>query len=424
MTAQAASSSGAGNRVIIAVAGVVMQVALGAVYAWSVFRDPLSQQYGASVTATNITFSITILALGCAAFFGGLWMNRSGPRIVAITAGVLYGIGVFLASFAGNSLALLYLTYGLLGGIGIGLGYIVPVATLIKWFPDKRGFITGVAVAGFGGGAFVTAFIAKYLVSSVGVFSAFAILGVIYLVMVVGAAFFIRNPPEGWKPEGWEPDTTERSDRSGVDYDLSGVLRTWQWYALWALLFLNVTAGISLITEAAPMAQQITGVNATVAAGLVSIISIANAAGRFLWAWLSDAIGRKWVFFVMFLLQAVLFFILPLVSVYVLLAIISFVIVSCYGGGFGTMPAFNADYFGPTNVGTNYGLMLTAWGVGGVLGPLLISRVIDTTDSYTLAFYIIAAIMVGSAIVAFIVRPPRRPEVADAGTGDTAEARA
>jgi MFS transporter, OFA family, oxalate/formate antiporter len=424
VTAQAASSSGAGNRAIIAVAGVVMQVALGAVYAWSVFRDPLSQQYGASVTATNITFSITILALGCAAFFGGLWMNRSGPRIVAITAGVLYGIGVFLASFAGNSLALLYLTYGLLGGIGIGLGYIVPVATLIKWFPDKRGFITGIAVAGFGGGAFVTAFIAKYLVSSVGVFSAFAILGVIYLVMVVGAALFIRNPPEGWQPEGWEPDTTERSDRSGVDYDLSGVLRTWQWYALWALLFLNVTAGISLITEAAPMAQQIAGVNATVAAGLVSIISIANAAGRFLWAWLSDAIGRKWVFFVMFLLQAVLFFILPLVSVYVLLAIISFVIVSCYGGGFGTMPAFNADYFGPTNVGTNYGLMLTAWGVGGVLGPLLISRVIDTTNSYTLAFYIIAAIMIGSAVVAFIVRPPRHPEEAGAQTGDAAEARA
>jgi MFS transporter, OFA family, oxalate/formate antiporter len=415
------SSAGAGNRVIIAVAGVVMQVALGAVYAWSVFRDPLSQQYGASVTATNITFSITILALGCAAFFGGLWMNRSGPRIVALTAGVLYGAGVFLASFAGNSLALLYLTYGLLGGIGIGLGYIVPVATLIKWFPDKRGFITGIAVAGFGGGAFVTAFIAKGLVSSVGVFSAFAILGVIYLVMVVGAALFMRNPPQGWRPEGWEPDTTERSDRSGVDYDLSGVLRTWQWYALWALLFLNVSAGISIITEAAPMAQEITGVNATVAAGLVSIISIANAAGRFLWAWLSDAIGRKWVFFTMFVLQAVLFFLLPLVSVYFLLALLAFIIVSCYGGGFGTMPAFNADYFGSTNVGTNYGLMLTAWGVGGVLGPLLISRVIDTTNSYTLAFYIIAVIMIGSAVVAFIVRPPAREARAGA---PQAEARA
>jgi MFS transporter, OFA family, oxalate/formate antiporter len=422
MASQAAgSSAGAGNRVLIAVAGVVMQVALGAVYAWSVFRDPLSQQYGASVTATNITFSITILALGCAAFFGGLWMNRSGPRMVALTAGVLYGAGVFLASFAGNSLALLYLTYGLLGGIGIGLGYIVPVATLIKWFPDKRGFITGIAVAGFGGGAFVTAFIAKGLVSSVGVFSAFAILGVIYLVMVVGAALFMRNPPEGWRPEGWEPDTTERSDRSGVDYDLSGVLRTWQWYALWALLFLNVSAGISIITEAAPMAQEITGVNATVAAGLVSIISIANAAGRFLWAWLSDAIGRKWVFFTMFVLQAVLFFLLPLVSVYFLLALLAFIIVSCYGGGFGTMPAFNADYFGSTNVGTNYGLMLTAWGVGGVLGPLLISRVIDTTNSYTLAFYIIAVIMIGSAVVAFIVRPPARESPAGA---PQAEARA
>ncbi len=169
------------------------------------------------------------------------------------------------------------------------------------------------------------------------------------------------------------------------------------------------------------MAEEIAGVNATVAAGLVSIISIANAAGRFLWAWLSDAIGRKWVFFVMFILQAVLFFLLPLVSVYFLLAVISFVIVSCYGGGFGTMPAFNADYFGPTNVGTNYGLMLTAWGFGGVLGPLLISRVIDTTDSYTLAFYIIAAIMIGSAVVAFIVRPPRAPQEAGARAEEGAE---
>jgi MFS transporter, OFA family, oxalate/formate antiporter len=277
VASQAVNNSGAGNRVVIAIAGVVMQVALGAVYAWSVFREALAEQYGTSVTAVNTTFSITIFTLGFAAFVGGLWMGRSGPRIVALTAGVLYGIGIFLASFAGNSLPLLYLTYGLIAGAGIGLGYIVPVATLIKWFPDKRGFITGVAVAGFGGGAFVTAFIAKALVSSVGVFPTFAILGVIYLVMVVGAALFMRHPPEGWRPEGWEPDTSERSDRSGVDYDLGGAVRTWQWYALWALLFLNVSAGISIIVEAAPMAQEIAGVNATVAAGLVSIISVATA---------------------------------------------------------------------------------------------------------------------------------------------------
>ena len=424
MASQAASGSATGNRVIIAMAGVVMQVALGAVYAWSVFRDPLTQQYGASVTAVNFAFSITILTLGFAAFAGGLWMARSGPRIVALTAGVLYGLGVFLASFADNSLTLLYLTYGFIAGAGIGLGYIVPVATLIKWFPDKRGFITGIAVAGFGGGAFVTAFVAKYLVAASGVFSAFAILGIIYLVMVVGAALFMKNPPEGWKPEGWEPEESESGDRSGVDYDLGGALKTWQWFALWALLFLNVTAGISIITEAAPMAETISKVSATVAVGLVSIISVGNALGRFFWAWLSDAIGRKWVFFVMFLLQAVLLVLLPFLGAasYILLAIIAFVIVSCYGGGFGTMPAFTADYFGSANVGKVYGLLLTAWSFGGVLGPLLISRVIDLTDSYTLAFYILAAIMLGSAVVAYIVRPPKRGSEAQAPQAEGARA--
>jgi MFS transporter, OFA family, oxalate/formate antiporter len=424
VASQAASSSGAGNRVIIAIAGVVMQVALGAVYAWSVFADPLAQAYGgASATAVNSTFSITIFTLGFAAFVGGLWMGNSGPRIVALTAGVLYGLGIFLAGFASNSLVLLYLTYGFIAGAGIGLGYIVPVATLIKWFPDKRGFITGIAVAGFGGGAFVTALVAKGLVSAVGPFQTFTILGIIYLVMVVGAALFMKNPPEGWKPEGWEPETTESGDSSEVNYDLGGALKTWQWFALWALLFLNVTAGISIITVASPMAVELAGVTATVAAGLVSIISVGNALGRFFWAWLSDAIGRKWVFFVMFLLQAVLFILLPILgTVYVLLAVISFIIISCYGGGFGTMPAFAADYFGSANVGKIYGLMLTAWSFGGVLGPLLISRVIDVTKSYTLAFYILAAIMVGSAVVAFIVNPPKRGSEASAPQTEGARA--
>jgi OFA family oxalate/formate antiporter-like MFS transporter len=401
-----------------------MQVALGAVYAWSVFREALTQQYGASVSAVNFTFSITIFTLGFAAFAGGLWMARSGPRIVALTAGVLYGLGIFLASFAEGSLTLLYLTYGLIAGAGIGLGYIVPVATLIKWFPDKRGFITGIAVAGFGGGAFATALVAKSLVASSGVFSAFSILGIIYLVMVVGGALFMKNPPEGYRPPGWEPDTDGSGDASGVDYELGGALKTWQWFALWALLFLNVTAGIAIITEAAPMAATIAGVSATVAAGLVSIISVGNALGRFFWAWLSDAIGRKWVFFTMFLLQAVLLVLLPFLGAasFLLLAILTFIIVSCYGGGFGTMPAFTADYFGPTNVGKVYGLILTAWSFGGVLGPLLISAILDSTKSYTLAFYILAGIMAASAIVAFIVRPPRRGSESSAAQPERAKA--
>src|SRR4028119_426211 len=205
MASQAASGSGGGNRVIIAIAGVVMQVALGAVYAWSVFREPLATAYGgASVTAVNTTFSITIFTLGFAAFAGGLWMGRSGPRIVALTAGVLYGLGIFLAGFAEGSLVLLYLTYGLIAGAGIGLGYIVPVATLIKWFPDKRGFITGIAVAGFGGGAFVTAFVARGLVASSGVFSAFSILGVVYLGMGGGGGGGWKHAPAGARtPRAW-----------------------------------------------------------------------------------------------------------------------------------------------------------------------------------------------------------------------------
>jgi OFA family oxalate/formate antiporter-like MFS transporter len=398
------------NRWVIAIAGIVMQVALGAVYAWSVFRVPLAEAYGGntSVSAVNTTFSIAILSLGFAAFFGGLWMGRSGPRIVALTAGVLYGIGIFLASFAGQSLFILYLTYGLMAGIGIGLGYIVPLATLIKWFPDKRGFITGLAVAGFGAGALLTAPIAKVLVQSVGLFPTFRILGILYFVMVVGAALLMKNPPQGWKPEGWEPDTTDRADRSGVDFELGGALKSWQWYALWAMLFLNVSAGIAIIAEADPIAQKIAGVGPATAAILVSLISVGNGAGRFLWAWLSDAIGRKWVFLVMYLLQAVLFILLPIVGAsFFLLAAIAVIIVSCYGGGFGTMPAFNADYFGPTNVGKIYGLMITAWGFGGVLGPILISYIIDSTGSYTAAFYIIAGILLVSSILPFIIRPPK-----------------
>ncbi len=420
-----AANQNVSNRWLIATAGVLLQVALGAVYAWSIFRKPLTDAYGASVSEVNLTFSITILSLGFAAFAGGLWMARVGPRTVAITAGILYGGGVFLASFAGNSLFVLYLTYGLMAGIGIGLAYIVPIATLIKWFPDKRGFITGVAVAGFGGGAILTTLIAQALVTRMDVFAGFAILGIIYLVMVVGAGFFMKNPPQGWRPEGFEPETEESSERSGVDYELGGALKTWQWYALWAILFLNVTAGIALISEASPAAQEISGVDATVGASLVIIISVGNAAGRFLWAWLSDAIGRKGVFITMFLLQAVLFLLIPIIGAsYALLAILAIVIASCYGGGFGTMPAFNADYFGSANIGKIYGLILTAWGFGGVLGPLLISRVVDATGAYANAMYILAGLMVISTIVPLIIRPPKAPQESGAGAPSGAEARA
>lgn len=400
------------NRWLIAAAGVVMQIALGAVYAWSVFRTPLVEGFGWSISQVTLTFSITILTLGFAAFVGGLWMARVGPRTVGIVAGVLYGLGVFLASFSSMGLWMLYLSYGLLSGIGIGLGYIVPVATLVKWFPDKRGMITGIAVAGFGAGALITAPVATRLIQTVGVLTTFAILGIVYLIFVVGAALFMRNPPAGYSPPGWQPTQAQASRSAARDFTLGEALRSWQWYALWALLFLNVTAGISILSQAAPMTAEITGASAAAAAALVGLISIANGAGRFLWAWLSDFIGRKWVFLAMFLLQAVIFFIMPQARSYVLFATLAFIILLCYGGGFGTMPAFAADYFGPKNVGSIYGLMLTAWGFAGVLGPLLIAFLRETTGAYERALYIIAGIMLVSAIVPFIVRPPQAPAAA------------
>ncbi len=402
------------NRWTIAVAGVIIQIALGAVYAWSVFRIPLTKEYGWSISQVTLAFTIAILTLGFASFVGGLWMRHSGPRSVALAAGIFYGAGIFLASLSGGHLWWLYLTYGFIAGIGLGLGYIVPVATLVKWFPDRRGMITGIAVAGFGAGALITAPIASKLIVSVGVMKTFAILGIAYFLAVTIPAFWMQDPPENYRPAGWTPSAAQQRQRSTRTYTLAEAMRTWQWYGLWALLFLNTSAGISIISQAAPMAQEITGVSAAVAAGLVGIISIANGSGRFLWAWFSDLIGRRWVFLLMFVTQAILFFILPRIQSFSAFTIFCFVILLCYGGGFGTMPAFAADYFGAENVGSIYGLMLTAWGFAGVLGPTLIANIRQSTGHYSHALYVIAGIMLCSAVIPLVVRPPysRREPIA------------
>jgi len=393
------------NRWLIAVAGVVMQLALGAVYAWSVFRIPLTKNYGWTVSQVTLAFELAILMLGFAAFAGGLWMKQSGPRRVAAIGGLCYGLGLVLAGQVGGHLGLLYLFYGVLGGIGLGLSYIVPVATLIKWFPDKRGMITGLAVAGFGAGALITAPVAQRLISWLGVSQTFTILGITYFIAVSGSALFMRNPPDDYRPAGWQPPVSQQQQRP--DYTLGAALKTRQWYGLWAILFLNTSAGISIISQAAPMAQETTHASAVAAAGLVGIISIANGAGRFLWAWFSDFIGRRRVFQVMFLAQAIVFFLLSRVHGFGGLAILAFIVLLCYGGGFGTMPALAADFFGARNIGSIYGLMLTAWGLAGLLGPTLIAHVRQSTGYYTEALDLIAGIMLLSTALPFLVRPPK-----------------
>ena len=398
------------NRWGIAVAGVCMQLALGAVYAWSVFRLPLAKQFGWSISEVTLTFTISIFVLGVAAFFGGLWLNRKGPRVVAMTGGILYGSGVFLASFSGPQVWWLYLTYGVIGGIGLGFGYIVPVAVLVKWFPDRRGLITGVAVGGFGAGALITAPVATRLIQSVGVLETFAYLGIAFLIVTVVSGFFLRNPPEGWRPEGWQPSASQVSQRGVRDYTLSEALKTWQWWALWLLLFLNTSAGISVISQEAPLFQELAGVSAVVAAGMVGLASIGNAAGRVFWAWVSDLITRRVTFLIILLLQVLLFWILPGVGSVAALTVLAFVILMCYGGGFGTMPAFTADYFGSRNVGPIYGLMLTAWGFASAFGPLLIAQMRQSSGAYRGGLHVIAGVMAVSALLPLIVHPPRRSE--------------
>jgi OFA family oxalate/formate antiporter-like MFS transporter len=397
------------NRWGIAAAGFLMQVALGAVYAWSVFRIPLSKAYGWSIAQVTLTFTIAIFVLGVAAFFGGLWLNAKGPRVVALTGGFLYGLGVFLASFSANNLWWLYLSYGVIGGVGLGFGYIVPVAVLVKWFPDRRGLITGIAVGGFGAGALVTAPLATHLIQAVGVLRTFAYLGIAYLVATMVTGFFMQNPPEGYRPEGWAPSETQTRQRAAKDYTLGEALATWQWWALWLLLFLNTSAGISLISQESPMFQKIASVTAVVAAGMVGIVSVGNAAGRVFWAWVSDGITRRWTFVVMFVLQCGLFWILPSLGQVTMLTVVSFVILMCYGGGFGTMPAFAADYFGSKNVGPIYGLMLTAWGTASAFGPLLLATTLKTSGGYASGLHIIAIIMAVSMVLPILVRPPSAP---------------
>jgi OFA family oxalate/formate antiporter-like MFS transporter len=266
--------------------------------------------------------------------------------------------------------------------------------------------ITGIAVAGFGAGALITAPVAQNLIRAHGVGTTFEILGAAYLIIVLLSALLMRNPAPGYAPPGYQPKAVEKTSSAGQDFTLRQALGRWQWYALWATLFLNVTAGISIISQASPMAQEIAHVNATTAAGLVGIISIANGAGRFLWAWLSDAVGRKRVFLIMFLVQAVAFFFLAQVQTFGTLASLAFIVLLCYGGGFGTMPAFAADFFGSREVGSIYGLMLTAWGFGALLGPTIIANVREASGHYSGAMKIVAVVMLVSAGLPLLLRAP------------------
>jgi OFA family oxalate/formate antiporter-like MFS transporter len=399
----------------IAIAAVVMQLSLGTVYAWSVFKKPLMTAHGWGETETQVTFMICIGMIGIAAAFGGALVDKRGPRFVATLGGILFGIGTLLAGLADQlgNIYLLYLGFGIIAGLGNGFGYVTPIATLIRWFPDKRGMVTGLAVMGFGFGAFFMGKIAPGMVNGMGVATTFYILGIIFLILVTAAAQFYKNPPKGWLPAGFTPPKTAASAAQSFTFDEAK--KTPQWWMLWAMLCLNISAGLGLLSQLSPMAQDIIGKTQGItdpkalalAGGMIlAIASIFNGLGRLFWAWLSDAIGRKNIFMIMFLTQAILYILLPQISSQLIFTVIACYLLACYGGGFATMPAFAADSFGPAYIGRVYGIMLTAWSVAGVIGPLVFAQLKG------IALYVAAGLLLVGFLIALSYKRPEPKKAA------------
>jgi OFA family oxalate/formate antiporter-like MFS transporter len=287
------------------------------------------------------------------------------------------------------------------------MGYIVPITVLVKWFPDRRGLITGIAVAGFGAGSLFSAPAAGWLMRHVGLLPTFAYLGIAYGIIAVAAGSFMQNPPEGWKPEGWTPSAKHISQRCERDFNLGEALSTWQWWAICLLMSINTIAGLSIVSQAAPIFQEMGKASAATAAGLVGVISIGNGVGRIFWAWVSDLTTRKTAFFMMYLLEAILFWTYHTIGSLTVLGFVTFVMVMCYGGAYGITPAFAADYFGPRDVGSIFGLMMLPWAFAAAFGPLLFAYLRQINGNYVQALYLIAGLMTVALILPVLITPPR-----------------
>ncbi|WP_419878543.1 OFA family MFS transporter [Brevibacillus centrosporus] len=397
------------NRWLIALAAVGIHISIGSVYAWSVFTKPITKQFGWGLTDVQFTFSIAILFLGLSAAFLGHYVEKHGPRKAGTLASIFFGVGIIGSGLAIqlSSLPLLYLCYGVLGGIGLGVGYITPVSTLVKWFPDRRGLATGLAIMGFGFASMIASPIMNALIEGVGIANTFYILGIIYFVVMFASAQYLSPPPVGWVPAGFSANAAEGKKQIKKDLcqlTANEAIKTRRFYWLWLMLFINVTCGIAVISVASPMAQEMVGMSVGTAALMVGLNGLFNGGGRIGWASLSDFIGRPNTYTAFFAIQMVLFFLLPNLINPVLFMIAMFVIMTCYGGGFASIPAYIGDLFGTKQLGAIHGYILTAWAAAGLAGPIFAAWVRNTTQSYTGTLSIFAAMFVVALIISLIIR--------------------
>jgi len=422
------------NRWLIPVAAVSVHICIGSVYAWSTFNRPIKAIFPASpwwFSPPYTTFTTALVLLGLSAAFGGPWVERRGPRAAATAAAFFFGSGLVIGGIglAIRQSLLVWMGMGLVGGIGCGLGYISPVSTLVKWFPDRRGMATGMAIMGFGGGAFLAGYLNVYFVGLFGVARTVMVLGVTYFIIMMVGARIIRRPPLHWKPAGWAPPA--RTNKMIADRSVSRnqALGTVQFYLLWGILFINVTAGIGILAQASPMMQDMFRKTALEAGAIVSIISLFNAGGRFFWASLSDYIGRRNTYLTFFVVQVILFLQIPRLAAndaWVPFEIAIFTVFTMYGGGFATVPAFLADIFGEDNVGAIHGALLTAWSGAAVAGPVIITQLSARAVSalapgesrvhiYDQPLRVLAYLLIAGFILTLLVRPLKEAASARAG---------
>ena len=395
------------NRWLIAASAVGIHISIGSVYAYSVMTNPVKDVFGVAGSDIKWAFKIAILLLGFSAAFLGRWVEKVGPRVSGTTAGILYGLGILGSGLAVQleSLPLFFFSYGVLGGIGLGLGYITPVSTLVKWFPDRRGLATGMAIMGFGFAALIFGPIMQSLFDSVGVSNAFYILGAIYLTLILSSAQYIERPPEGYMPEGFnaqEGGKALKKDMANIDANSS--LKTTRFYYMWIMMFINISCGIAIISAASPMMQEKLGYTPMEAAGVVGLIGVFNGLGRILWSSLSDYLGRANTYIIFFAFQIFAFFFIAKISNELAFLFVLFTVITMYGGGFATLPAFLGDLFGTKQLGAIHGMILAAWGLAGVFGPTIYDYVKDTTGSLDATLTVFAGLFVVALIISLLMK--------------------
>jgi MFS transporter, OFA family, oxalate/formate antiporter len=395
------------NRWIMVAAALVLQMCLGVLYAWSVFRAPLMKQFGWTVKEAGYPLMASFFFFAVGMIIAGRWQDKAGPKKVAMFGGLLLGAGALLAGVIGQTVGGMVFAYGILGGLGVGFAYVTPIATCIKWFPDMRGTITGLAVFGFGAGTLVFGPLISKLIVSVGLMQTFYVVGVILLVCVVGAGSLFKVPPAGYKPAGWNPPAAAASSVTKVDWAPNEIIGSMQFYILWGIFFFATAAGLMIIGQAVPIGIEVAKLDRAVAAAGLGTMALLNGIGRLVHGAISDKLGRKNTLILCFAeYLAAFLLLLPNADTFTKWLVGICIVGFSYGGFLAILPSVTADYFGTKSLGHNYGYVFTAWGMAGLAGPFMIDAIKTSTGSFTMAMYYISVACVVGIVLALLSKKP------------------